>query len=97
MVLGIFGGYVMGIATGACSSYQFIFGIQAFFEPWKLYYSFTKVLTFAFLITSISSYHGYYTRGGALEVGNSSTKAVVYSCVGILFSDFILAQMLLEN
>ena len=42
MFLGIFGGYVMGIATGACNSYEFIFGIQAFFEPWKLYYSFTE-------------------------------------------------------
>jgi phospholipid/cholesterol/gamma-HCH transport system permease protein len=93
MFLGIFGGYVMGIATGACNSYEFIFGIQAFFEPWKLYYSFTKVITFAFLITSISSYFGYYTQGGALEVGKSSTSAVVYSSILILVFNFIITQL----
>lgn len=93
MFLGIFGGYVMGLSTGACTSYQFIFGIQAFFEPWKLYYSFTKVITFAFLITSISSYFGYYTHGGALEVGKSSTSAVVYSSILILIFNFLLTQI----
>lgn len=93
MFLGIFGGYIMGMATGACSSYEFIFGIQAFFEPWKLYYSFTKVITFAFLITSISSYFGYYTQGGALEVGKSSTSAVVYSSIMILVFNFIITQL----
>ncbi len=66
MFLGIGGGYVMGVAAGACTEYEYIFGIQAFFEPWKLYYSFTKVLVFAFIITSVSSYFGYYTSGGAL-------------------------------
>ena len=95
MFLGIFGGYVMGIATGACSSYEYVFGIQAFFEPWKLYYSFTKVITFAFLITSISSYFGYYTHGGALEVGKSSTAAVVYSSILILIFNFLLTQLFL--
>lgn len=93
MFLGIFGGYIMGMATGACSSYEFIFGIQAFFEPWKLYYSFTKVIVFAFLITSISSYFGYYTQGGALEVGKSSTSAVVYSSILILVFNFIITQL----
>jgi len=93
MFLGIFGGYIMGMATSACSSYEFIFGIQAFFEPWKLYYSFTKVITFAFLITSISSYFGYYTQGGALEVGKSSTSAVVYSSILILIFNFIITQL----
>lgn len=95
MFLGIFGGYVMGIATGAVSSYQYIFGIQAFFEPWKLWYSFTKVITFAFLITSTSAYFGYYTQGGALEVGKSSTSAVVYSSILILIFNFIITQLFL--
>jgi phospholipid/cholesterol/gamma-HCH transport system permease protein len=93
MFLGIFGGYAMGIATGACSSYEYIYGIQAFFEPWKLNYSFTKVVTFAFLITSISAYFGYYTQGGALEVGKSSTSAVVYSSILILIFNFIITQL----
>ncbi|MBL7917312.1 MAG: ABC transporter permease [Bacteroidia bacterium] len=93
MFLGVWGGYVMGVAADACSSYEYIFGIQAYFEPWKLYYSFTKVIVFAFIITSVSSYFGYFTYGGALEVGKSSTRAVVYSSILILFFGLILTNL----
>lgn len=93
MFLGILGGYAMGVGTGACTPYQFVYGIQAFFEPWKLYYSFTKVVVFAFIITSVSSYCGYYVSGGALEVGKGSTNAVVYSSILILFFSLILTNM----
>ena len=97
MFLGILGGYIMGLATGACSSYEFLFGIQAYFEPWKLNYSFTKVVTFAFIITSVASYFGYYTEGGALEVGKSSTRAVVMSSILILIFNLILTQLFLAH
>lgn len=93
MFLGILGGYVMGVSSGACSGYQYIFGIQAYFQPWKLYYSFTKVLVFALIITSVSSYCGYHTSGGALEVGKSSTSAVVYSSILILLFNLILTNL----
>ncbi len=97
MFLGIAGGYVMGITSGACTEYEYIFGIQAFFEPWKLYYSFTKVLVFAFIITSVSAYFGYNTSGGALEVGKSSTSAVVYSSILILLFSLILTNLFLNR
>jgi len=93
MFLGIWGGYAMGVSSGATTEYQYIFRIQAFFEPWKLYYSFTKVIVFAFIITSVSSYYGYYTSGGALEVGKSSTSAVVYSSILILLFSLILTNL----
>jgi phospholipid/cholesterol/gamma-HCH transport system permease protein len=54
-----------------------------------------KSVIFAFIITSVSAYQGFYTSGGALEVGQSSTKAVVISCIAILFSDYVIAQLLL--
>jgi phospholipid/cholesterol/gamma-HCH transport system permease protein len=56
-----------------------------------------KTFTFSFIITSVSSYYGYETEGGALEVGRSSTKAVVYSCVGIILFDYILSDLLLDK
>jgi phospholipid/cholesterol/gamma-HCH transport system permease protein len=93
MFLGIYGGYVMGVYAGACTPYQYIFGIQAFFEPWKLYYAFTKSIVFAYIITSVSSYCGYYTKGGALEVGRSSTNAVVYSSILILLFALIITNL----
>ncbi len=97
MVLGVAGGYIMGVGSGACTAYQYIYGIQAFFEPWKLYYSFTKVTVFAYIITSVSSYYGYYTQGGALEVGRSSTNAVVYSSILILLFGLILTNIFLNR
>jgi len=97
MFLGILGGYLMGVSSGACTAYQYIYGIQAFFDPGKLYYSFTKVLVFAFIITSVSAYFGYNTRGGALEVGKSSTSAVVYSSVLILLFSLILTELFINH
>ncbi len=97
MFLGIAGGYFMGVAAGACTEYEYIFGIQAFFNPNKLYYSFTKVIVFAYIITSVSSYFGYYTSGGALEVGKSSTSAVVYSSILILMFGLILTNIFLNR
>jgi phospholipid/cholesterol/gamma-HCH transport system permease protein len=97
MFLGVLGGYIMGVSSGACSAYEYIYGIQAFFEPWKLYYSFTKVIVFAFIITSVSSYFGYNTTGGALEVGKSSTNAVVYSSILILLFNLILTNLFLQK
>lgn len=93
MFLGLVGGYVMGIAAGAVTSYEYIFGIQSFFETWKIWYAFTKVIVFAFIITSIPAYYGYYTRGGALEVGKSSTSAVVMSSIMILIFNLIITQL----
>ncbi|MCX8080921.1 MAG: ABC transporter permease [Bacteroidia bacterium] len=93
MFLGLLGGYLMGVSSGACTGYEYIYGIQAFFEPWKLYYSFTKVEVFAFIITSVSSYFGYFTTGGALEVGKSSTRAVVYTSILILFFGLIITNL----
>ncbi|MEC8367991.1 MAG: ABC transporter permease [Bacteroidota bacterium] len=50
---------------------------------------------FALIISSVSAYHGYFTSGGALEVGRSSTKAVVYAVVIVMVANLLLTQMLL--
>ena len=97
MFLGLVGGFVMGVSSGACTAYEYVYGIQAFWQPSKLYYSFTKVITFAFIITSVSSYYGYYTSGGALEVGRSSTNAVVYSSVLILLFSLIYTNLFIGH
>ncbi len=95
MFLGIFGGWLFGIITGVVSSYEYIYGIQYQFRPFSVYYALIKTIVFAFIITSVSAYHGYYTNGGALEVGRSSTKAVVYSNILILVFNFLLTQLLM--
>lgn len=95
MFLGLLGGYIAGIFTGAVTSYEFIYGITWDFRPFNVTYALIKTVVFAFIITSVSSYHGYYTKGGALEVGQSSTRAVVFSSIVILLFNVIITQLLL--
>ena len=95
MFLGIFGGYVFGVMTGVVTDYEYIYGITYNFRPYNVVYALIKSGVFAFIIASVPAYHGYYTSGGSLEVGRSSTKGVVYSSVLILTFDLILTQLLL--
>lgn len=93
--LSIGGGIFVGDLTGILSSQQFIEGARSSFLPFNVAFSLTKAFTFAFIISSVSAYQGYYTQGGSLEVGQASTRAVVFSCILILLSDYLLAQLLL--
>ncbi len=95
MVVGITGGWIGGTVSGVVSTADYIIGIRYAFIPYYITYSLVKSVVFAFIITSVSSYHGYYTRGGALEVGRSSTLAVVHSSVVILLFNLILTQLML--
>jgi len=94
--IGIFGGWMAGTLSGVVTSENFIYGIQYAFIPYYILYSLIKTLFFAFIITSVSSFQGYFVNGGSLEVGRSSTKAVVYSSVLILLFNVILTQLLLS-
>ena len=96
MFIGIFGGWVAGVTTGIMTSQDYIYGIQYAFIPYYIVYALIKSAVFSFLITSISAYHGYYSFGGSLEVGQSSTKAVVHSSISILLFNLILTQLLLS-
>jgi phospholipid/cholesterol/gamma-HCH transport system permease protein len=95
MFLGIAAGGIIGEMAGVVTWADYEYGILYDFRPFQIIYALVKTVVFAFLITSISSYHGYYTRGGALEVGKSSTQAVVYSTVAIILSNLVLTQILL--
>jgi len=96
IIVGIIGGWIAGTASGVITSQDFIYGIQYAFIPYYVTYALIKTLFFAFIITSVSAYQGYYVAGGSLEVGRASTKAVVYSSVTLLFFNVILTQLLLS-
>ena len=97
IVLSLIGGWFAGVTSGLYSTETYIIGLRAFWEEDSggLYYALSKTMVFGFLITSISSYYGYYTKGGSLEVGASSTNAVVASSVAILLANYILTQLIL--
>jgi len=95
MFLGIAGGWILGTLAGVVTTYQYVYGLQYQFNSFNITYALIKTVVFAFIIASVSAYHGYYTEGGALEVGRSSTRAVVYCSILILIFNFILTQLLL--
>lgn len=96
MFLGVFGGYLAAVLKEVVTSYNYIFGIQSWFVPYEIFYSLTKTIVFAFIITSISGFYGYYAHGGALEVGRASTKAVVQSSILIILFNLIITQLMLS-
>lgn len=89
------GGYIGGVLPGLLTESDYIYGIRFQFEPFNITFALIKGFVFGFLITSISSFQGYNTRGGSLEVGKSSTEAVTNSCIALLLADYFLAQILL--
>ena len=96
MVLGIWGGRMAGTASNILSAETFDKGLVMNFTPYNVIFALIKSYTFAFIISSIPAYYGYYVKGGALEIGKSSTKSVVVSCVMLLFADYVLSQLLLN-
>jgi phospholipid/cholesterol/gamma-HCH transport system permease protein len=96
MSVGIFGGWAVGRFVGVITTEQYILGIRYAFNTYYITYSVIKTVVFAYIITSVSSYYGYNVKGGSIEVGQSSTRAVVYSSVVILMFNLILTQLLLS-
>ncbi len=91
---GMAGGLIVGPAVGAVTATDYIEGIQHTFVPYYVYFSLIKTLFFGFLVASIPAYFGYYVEGGAYEVGEASTRAVVNTNIMILVFDLILTQLL---
>lgn len=96
MFLGIFGGYTAGLLTDLFFSEDYITGMQMDFNPFFVKYAMIKTLVFAFVIATIPAYHGYFVKGGSLEVGRASTQAVVWTSVVIILLNYFLTQMFLS-
>ena len=95
MFVGIFGG-LLAMTFAGVPSEAFITGIQMDFEPYHIFYSYIKTILFALILATVPSYHGYYMRGGALEVGKASTKSFVWTSIIIIVVNFIITQLLLS-
>jgi phospholipid/cholesterol/gamma-HCH transport system permease protein len=94
--LGIIGGWLAGNMTGLCPTEEFLVGLQYEFIPFNIAYALIKTVIFAFIITTVCAFFGYNTKGGALEVGQSSTKGVVYTSILIIISNYLITHILLN-
>lgn len=96
MFLGILGGWIAAVYGGFGSSQDFINGLQQELVPFQVIYAFIKTFIFGLILATIPSFHGYYMKGGALEVGKASTVAFVWTSVMIILTNYILTQLLLS-
>ena len=94
-VLGIWGGRMAGSMAGILAPDTFDIGLRQNLNFYNINFALYKAYTFAFIISSIPAYYGYYVKGGSLEIGRASTSAVVVSCILILLADYLLAALLL--
>lgn len=93
--ISITGGYLAGMFSHILTKQQFLAGLTSGFIPYNLFFALAKSFVFSLIISIIPSYYGYHVEGGALEIGRSSTTAVVVSCVLILVADYLLSILLL--
>ena len=96
MFLAIIGGWFFGEFTGLCSTTEFLDGVQYFFIPFNVIYAYIKTIFFALIIATLPAFYGYFTKGGALEVGQASTKGVVNSSILIIIFNYLITQLLLN-
>jgi phospholipid/cholesterol/gamma-HCH transport system permease protein len=97
MALGIWGGRIAGQWAGIIATNIYDQGLRQNLNTFNIIFALIKAYSFSFILCSIPAYYGFYVRGGALEIGRASTKAVVVSCILILFADYLLAELLLDN
>ena len=95
MFIGMLGAWLGGLSADVTTA-EFLYGLRYEFNPFFIKYAVLKTIVFAFIISSVSSYFGYYAKGGAIAVGKSSTQAVVSSSILILLFNYILTDLLLS-
>jgi len=94
-MLGLVGGALIIFITSIVTMSQYVDGLHYAFRSYYIFYSMIKMSVFSYVITSISSFYGYYASGGSLGVGKSSTKAIVVSSVMILVANLVITQLML--
>lgn len=93
-LISICGGYLASVPTGLFTSAEYVQGLRSFFIPYNVVMMFVKAVVFAYILTSVSAYQGYFVKGGSVELGEASTRAVVYSDILILIADYLIALIL---
>jgi phospholipid/cholesterol/gamma-HCH transport system permease protein len=93
-MVAIGGGYLSTVPTGLITDDEYIQGLRSFFNPHNVTMMFVKSIVFGYILTTVSCYQGYFVTGGSVELGQASTRAVVYSDILILLADYLIAVLL---
>ena len=95
MSVGMIGAWLGGLSADVTTA-EFLHGLKYGFNSFYVTYAIIKTVLFAFIISSVSAYFGYHTKGGAIAVGKSNTQAVVSSSILILIFNYVLTDLLLS-
>jgi phospholipid/cholesterol/gamma-HCH transport system permease protein len=93
-IVSIVGAFLAAVPTGLFTAAEYVEGIRAFLDPWNVTIMYVKAVVFGFILSSISCYQGYFVKGGSIELGKASTRAVVMSNIAILIADYLIAVLL---
>ena len=94
-VIGIFGGYIVGVKLLGVNSGTFFYEMQSGVVFRDVYSGIVKSIVFGVVLTWVCCYKGYYSGHGAKGVSKATTEAVVLSAVLILVWDYFLTSILL--
>jgi phospholipid/cholesterol/gamma-HCH transport system permease protein len=92
--IAIIGGYVVAITSIGVTAHTYTQSLKDFFLLKDLMSGLIKAFFFGGIIGTMGCYYGFATEGGAEGVGMATTRAVVASCVLVLISDYVLANVL---
>lgn len=93
-VVGIFGGYLVGVKLMGLSTGTYFGEMQTFVDMTDVMTGFWKSLSFGVIVTWVCAYKGYYTGHGAEGVSRATTQAVVLASVLILVWDYFMGSVL---
>jgi phospholipid/cholesterol/gamma-HCH transport system permease protein len=71
----------------------YVDGLRLEYTNMDLVFAIVKVFVYSIIISTIASYRGYTIKGGSVEVGIQSTKAVVQSSIVIMIFDLIITNL----
>jgi phospholipid/cholesterol/gamma-HCH transport system permease protein len=92
-IIGVFGGYIVGIYKLGFGPYEYINHTFEFLEPEDVISGLVKAAVFGFLVALMGCYQGYHSRGGAQGVGAATTKAVVSASILILTFNYVVTEL----
>ncbi len=94
MIIGIAGGYFVGVKVLGTNPVTYINQSIDNTEVKDIWFGLIKAMTFGSVVGLIGCYKGFNAEGGAEGVGKATTGAVVVSCMLILILDYFLSALL---
>jgi len=95
--VGIYGGYIIAVYIAHISGTAYWSNVIAKLNLGNFIIGLSKPFLFAIIISVISTYMGFSTKGGTRGVGRSTTESVVACSIMILFVNFLFTRLIVPH